>query len=102
MLYITPSNGKIPPNALKTLKSDLQNIGAELYDLNENIDDIGLNNDTDWYDPLHFNVYGADKFSRFLAHFIAERYPIELISSNEEIWQNRIEYIRTALQTSDV
>lgn len=97
LCYVTPSAGKIPTDALDALRSDLGSFGVELVDFNDSMDLLGLNNDTDWYDPLHFNLRGAEKFSRFLGGWINDNYDFTASSTNTELWCKRAEHIRTAL-----
>ena len=99
LLYITPSCGRIPEDALDTLRADLEAIGVTLRDLNEDIDELGLDYETDWYDPLHFNLRGAEKFSRFLSGELSSMYELEPGSGNEELWQARAEHISDALNS---
>ncbi len=40
-------------------------MGIELWDLSDLAQELGIDNDLDWYDPLHFNISGAEKFSRW-------------------------------------
>jgi len=99
LLYITPSYGKIPEAALSKLSDDLKSIDVTLHNFNEDIDSLELNDDLDWYDPLHFNIRGAEKFSRFLAEKLTSVYTLEASNVNSEIWQQRIEYINTQLDS---
>lgn len=96
LLYITPSAGKIPEEALNTLRGDLESIGVTLRDFNEDMDALALDDDTDWYDPLHFNIRGAEKFSRFLADELAA-YELSPAAESSELWQQRVEYINAKL-----
>lgn len=105
LLYITPSAGKIPEEALYALRSDLQTMGIILQDYNEELDALALDNDLDWYDPLHFNLRGAEKFSRFLAAELDEGYSLNAGSGDAALWQRRAEHINAALEeleTSDM
>jgi len=97
LLYITPSSGKIPEAALNDLRSDLSAFGVTLHDFNENIESLELNNDLDWYDPLHFNIRGAEKFSHFLSDRIDDAYDFEAKGNNSVLWQQRVEHINKAI-----
>ncbi len=67
VFYITPSYFRLADRYVEALRRDLAAFGAELTDLNERFDELGIDPKNDFYDTLHFNVYGAEKFSAFLA-----------------------------------
>ena len=67
VFYITPSYYRLAGRYVDALRRDLAAFGAELYDLNGRFDELGIDPSNDFYDTLHFNVYGAEKFSAFLA-----------------------------------
>ncbi len=96
LLYITPSAGKIPPAALDALKQDAAKLGVTLEDFNEALPEMNIDNNTDWFDYLHFNVYGAQKFSRWLGGRLAQ-YGFQPVPVDEALWTGRTAYIQTAL-----
>lgn len=51
--------------------------GYEVWDLNKEADEIGLDYTLDFADPMHANVYGAQKISRYAAHKLMERYQFQ-------------------------
>lgn len=92
LLFLTPSKGQIPPEALDQLKADISALsGATFIDFNEHFDELGIDDSTDWHDFLHFNCRGAEKFSRYLAAYLADEVglpPSEGV--DEALWQNRV------------
>jgi hypothetical protein len=67
VFYITPSYFRLAGRYVDALREDLAAFGAALHDLNGRFDELGIDPASDFYDTLHFNVYGAEKFSAFLA-----------------------------------
>ncbi len=96
LLYIAPSYGKIPPEAVSTLREDMDQLGISLVDFNETLADMNIDDTTDWFDYLHFNVYGAEKFTRHLASYLEQRYPLSS-SASAALWQQRSEHLQSAL-----
>ena len=93
LLFLTPSKGQIPPEALEQLKTDISALsGVTFIDFNEHFDELGIDDSTDWHDFLHFNCRGAEKFSRYLAGYLMEDVglpPSEGV--DEALWQSRVE-----------
>ena len=97
LLYIAPSAGRIPTDALDTLKADMAALGVTLEDFNDSIPQLGLDDSRDWYDYLHFNLYGAEKFSGFLARRL-EGCGFPVSDGQQALWQARLEHLQ--LQTT--
>lgn len=63
-------------------------------------DEIGANVPEDYYDFLHYNAAGAEKFSRFLAGWTQENLNIPPDpDADAAIWRERVEYFYDRLQT---
>ena len=97
LLYVAPSGGRIPAAAFDTLQQDADRLGLTLVDFNADWDTMGLDHNTDWFDRLHFNMRGAEKFSRHLAQRLTDLFSMAPRESVPEIWNQRLEHIRTAL-----
>ena len=97
LLYIAPSAGKIPADALKTLEGDLAARDVALADFNRELPRMGIDDNTDWYDFLHFNLRGAEKFTRFLAGWLEEHYGLEPKGCDAALWQRRLDHLNSAL-----
>ncbi len=65
LMYLSPSAARTPPELTERIKADAADMGIELWDLSDLAQELGIDNDLDWYDPLHFNISGAEKFSRW-------------------------------------
>ena len=97
LLYIAPSGGRIPAAAMATLQQDLAALDIPLTDFNADWDNMGLNHETDWFDRLHFNVRGAEKFSRHLGRHLTEQFSLTVRENAAEIWAKRLEHIQKTL-----
>lgn len=98
LLFLTPTKGRIPAAALEQLKTDIAALpGVRFADFNEEPEAIGVDDDTDWFDFLHFNFRGAEKFSRYLAAYLEEQYGLPPTQGEDEaLWQGRIDAFRDA------
>ena len=68
--------------------------GYDLLNCDEKLDDIGIDPDTDYYNSEHLNVFGNEKFSKYIADYIMDNYHIDT-DHPEEIdrqWQECVEY----------
>lgn len=60
-------------NAAKAL---IKEYGYECLDMDEYVDEIGLNPETDFYNPNHLNIYGQKKLTYYLGNLLNERYQL--------------------------
>lgn len=102
VVYIAPTKSTIPPAALEQLKKDAEAIsGAVFLDCNRDLPSLGIDDETDWYDTLHFNVLGAVKFSSYLADYLEEN---ELLPARQqpasELWDIRAFVLRNRIEKS--
>ena len=95
-LYIAPSASRIPSAALATLRDDLDARGIALTDCNETLPELGIDDGADWYDYLHFNVRGAEKFSRWLGRRLAEKLPAPADDPEAGLWSERLRALEEA------
>lgn len=93
MLIITPTMGRIEETALAQLKEDIAALSeAHFVDFNDSMEELDLDHSTDWFDFIHFNCRGAEKFSRYLAGVLREELGLEATEGeNEALWQARVE-----------
>ncbi|MBE6920596.1 MAG: hypothetical protein E7468_03415 [Ruminococcaceae bacterium] len=62
-------------------------------DLNIVYNELGIDNDIDYYDEGHLNVYGAEKASRYIANFVDTHFELsDKNSKYDEHWQEDIAY----------
>ena len=101
VFFLTPTKGRIPDAALATLKQDISALkGAVFVDFNEHMDALNIDDSTDWYDFLHFNCRGAEKFSLFMAHYLTDTLGLPATEGEDEaLWQSRADTFRTHRST---
>ena len=54
----------------------IQENGYEYLNSNDMIDEIGIDNTNDFYDARHLNIFGAEKYTRWLANYLQSRYEV--------------------------
>lgn len=97
VFYITPSVGRIPDKWRQRVEQDLNGMGIELTDFNEDFDSIGLDMSMDFFDSFHLNCRGAEKFSRWLGERLGG-YVTPMVSADSGLWQERIDYFYGKLE----
>ena len=60
-------SNKVKNGKLGTLTDLKGNKKVKEYILSDEIEEIGLNGETDWMDRQHLNCYGQAKFTRYMA-----------------------------------
>ena len=63
-------------NDSKTVKSYMQEQGLVYLELNDYLDQIGIDPAADFYNEWHLNVFGANKTTDFIAQYLMDRYPL--------------------------
>lgn len=69
-------------NAAKAL---IKEYGYECLDMDEYVDEIGLNPETDFYNPNHLNIYGQRKLTSYLGNLLNERYQLSSGKRDEKL-----------------
>ena len=74
--------------------------GYDFLNMNAAIQDMGLDLGHDYYNTSHLNVFGAEKFTRFLAAYIVQRYDIQTDHTEEveKEWQECASYNEQVLK----
>lgn len=92
LLFITPTKGRIAEPALTQLKKDLEALEhARFVDFNDSMAELKIDDAQDWFDFIHFNCRGAEKFSRHLGQFLQEELGLaETRGEDEALWQRRV------------
>ncbi len=54
-------------------------------------DSLALCTETDWYDNLHFNVLGAEKFTRRMGQLLSDLFPDLPGHRPDSDWETRVE-----------
>lgn len=95
ILYISPAYSRIPDDKLAQLMGDLENLDYSVFvDFNSDAqwDAIGADSETDWYDSMHFNCRGAEKFSHVISELLVSGGISPAVNSSSADWQDRYEY----------
>lgn len=96
VFYLAPAIGRMPQEEVDSLKAYLSELdGAVILDCNEpeQFDAIGADRGYDYYDNLHFNGAGAEKYSRYLADWVAENLAVRPEQEQDtQLWQQRVQY----------
>lgn len=100
VFYESPAASTMPRSLMDPVYEALSAIeGAVVVNFNDHRDAIGAALEGDYYDPLHYNAVGAEKFSRFLAQWVTEQLSLTPSGrADEALWQERVEYIRELLE----
>lgn len=88
VLYQTPSCAYLSEELLQTVR-DAVDDSTIVVDFNADFDSMGLDLNTDFYDALHFNAAGAEKFSTALAEYLAS-FNLMPSHGDEPMWQDRV------------
>jgi hypothetical protein len=100
VFYVAPVVARMPEEQMEALKSELEALeGAVVLDCNDYFEEIGADMDGDFYDFLHFNAAGAEKFSRFLAGWTVENLQTIQQERDAALWQERVDYFYEKLET---
>ena len=100
VFYESPAASTMPEELMGPIRRELAAIeGTVVVNFNDYRDEIGAALDHDYYDNLHYNAAGAEKFSRFLARWTEENLSLNPTGRGDEaLWQSRVEYILELLQ----
>lgn len=100
VFYESPAASTMPRALMDPVYEALEAIdGAVVVNFNDHRDAIGAELEGDYYDALHYNALGAEKFSRYLAAWIGGH--LDLTpggNADEALWQQRAEYIHKLLE----
>ena len=100
--YFTPTLTRIPEAHRQQLFSEFPDMEGHLLDWTDLWETLGIDLETQWYDVRHFNVSGAEAFSRYLGDFIKEQAGIGGSGSESELWQRRAEYEAQSIRNAKI
>lgn len=69
--------------------------GFQYKGYDKQINDIGLNYKTDFYDGNHLNVYGQVKMTKFFSSDLMQRFqivPKQQTEKNRQLWQESVRF----------
>lgn len=100
VFYESPAASTMPPELMDPIREELAALeGTVVVNFNDYREQIGAELEGDYYDPLHYNARGAEKFSRFLARWTGENLDIESGGrADQQLWRVRLEHIRKLLE----
>lgn len=100
VFYESPAAAVMPPEEMDKVRAELAAIeGAVVVNFNDHRDEIGAALDYDYYDDLHYNTAGAEKFSRFLGEWFNGNLTVQpRPGQNTQLWQSRLDYILKLLE----
>ena len=70
--YIAPYYERLSDEHMEQIRKDVADEGFYLLNCNEYFDEFGFNSQTDFFDSLHTNCYGAQKFSRWMGRYVKD------------------------------
>ncbi|WP_416325214.1 hypothetical protein [[Eubacterium] hominis] len=98
-------NDKMLPQRerLNTAKRLIQEYGYRCIDLDDYVEEIGLDPKTDFYNPNHLNIYGQTKTTYFLMDMLLKDYHLkgEHDNSDVERWNKEYETYKKVYQWVD-
>lgn len=99
VFYVAPAIDTMPETPMEEVKAFLRPLeGAIVLDCNDDWDQIGGDSSHDFYDFLHFNAAGAEKFTLYLGHWTNANLGITHQGENmDELWRSRLDYFRSKL-----
>ena len=100
VFYESPAAAVMPPERMDDVRRELAQIdGAIVVNFNDYRDQIGAELDYDYYDGLHFNAAGAEKFTRYLGKWTLDQLEIQPKQGQDTaLWQSRLEYVLKLLE----
>lgn len=93
VFYIAPTHWRLSDEHLAMLKADITGMENVRYiDFNEN-DDLSVYDPMlDFYDQLHFNFHGAEKFSSQLSDMLVNELELSpTANSDKALWDSRVQ-----------
>lgn len=91
VFFLSPSIHQPSREWKKRMEKDLTGLGAEYINCNQELFTFGLDFSTDFFDPLHFNYRGAEKFSRYFSRKMVDLGLSPTEKAEESLWQERMD-----------
>lgn len=105
VFYESPALSRMPKAQMDQIRTALQPLtdeGAVLLNCNTTdvFAEIGADYERDFYDPLHYNAGGAEKFSRWLGQWVGKTFGRSgSQSADQALWQSRLDHFNTLRET---
>ena len=91
LLCMSPRCNYMQPETSERLQTLLSSLDADFMDFDTLREQIGLDDQTDFYDSSHLNILGAEKFTRFLGIYLTTVYKLEPGNADAALWQKRVD-----------
>ncbi len=92
VFYMAPNIARLRDDLLNMARNDLVSMGAEYWDLGPELNKMDIDLTTDFYDLLHLNYRGADKFSRYMAGRLEIMGLAPSENCDRSLWEKRVEH----------
>lgn len=94
VLFVAPSYAYYPDDFDNVIARRVSELDGAIYmDFNDVYDELGIDPSTDYQEAVHFNMHGAEKFSRYLASWLTETLGLEPSrAADKELWNERVTY----------
>lgn len=76
--------------------------GYSFLNANDYYQEIGLDFSTDYYDKSHTNIFGADKYTKFVGEYLIDHYELENHKTEKEYEQWNRDYVLWTEQTTEL
>ena len=99
VLFIrTPHKDKLPDNVNAELDDIISGAGYRFVNFESFSDEMGIDENSDYYNKDHLNVFGCDKCTDYISEYITENYDIDTEHSEsvDKQWRECAEYTYNA------
>ena len=101
VLFIrTPHMLKLPEETDKRLRAIAEESGYSYFNFETAAGEMGIDESTDYYNNEHLNVFGSEKFTKYIARYLCDNYTITADHSDETDaqWKECVEYTENAFK----
>ncbi len=101
VLFIrAPHRQKLASATSAELEKVITDAGFDFIDCDKISDQIGMVDKDDYYNEDHMNVFGNEKFTRYLSNYLVDKYDIKPDHSEEteKHWQKCVDYTNDAFE----
>ena len=94
VFFMAPSMNPYPAQMEARLFADLRALPCSAAeDWQDLVDELGIDAQTDWYDNIHFNTRGAEKFTAHLSGYLQDLGLSPARNADAELWSRRIAWL---------
>lgn len=84
------------PEELDYIKETVESYGYDFENFNNSYDEIGIDITKDFYNGQHLNIFGAQKYTKFLGQYFIEHYNVKRDSYSKDMideWDTCAKYM---------